>query len=1260
MNQDGASNGLTAPNGPSQQRVIQSALAGAGLTSADVDVVEAHGTGTTLGDPIEAQAVIATYGQDRDQPVLLGSLKSNLGHTQAAAGVSGVIKMVMALQNGVVPRTLHVDEPSRHIDWTAGAVELVTENQSWPETGRARRAAVSSFGISGTNAHVILESAPAQPVPPVDTPAPAVTNGVVPLPISAKSLPALADLEDRLRTYLTTTPETDLPAVASTLARTRSVFEHRAVLLGEETVTGIAVSDRRVVFVFSGQGAQRVGMGEQLAAAFPLFARLHRQVWDLLDVPDLDVDDTGYVQPALFALQVALFGLLESWGVRPQAVIGHSVGEVAAGYVAGVWSLEDACALVSARARLMQALPAGGAMVAVPVSEERARAVLVDGVEIAAVNGPASVVLSGDEAAVLRVAEGLGRWTRLSASHAFHSARMEPMLEEFRQVASQLTYQEPRIAMAAGEQVTTPEYWVRQVRDTVRFGDQVAAFEDAVFLEIGPDRTLSRLIDGIPTLHGDDEQHAVVAALAELHVQGVPIDWSSILGANPARVLDLPTYAFQHERYWMVSTGRLGGEGHPLLGWGVPVAEAGGRLYTGRVARQDGPVLPVAAFVEMAFAAGGGRPIRELAVDALLYIPDDGTAELQTWAGEHRLTIHARYRDTEPWTRLATATLDTNEPVTTHTPHPGLITTALTLTGDEAPAIWHDLTLHTGNATELHTHITPGDDGTLTITATDTTGQPVLTAHTATPTTIPVHTPTTPADDLLTLTWTQIPTPGPGDGADVVVCTALPEPDGDPLAQTRTLTAQVLQSVQASLAGEDRPLVVHTGTGLASAAVSGLVRSAQSEHPDRFILVESDDSLTQAQLAAVAGLDEPWLRITDGHYEVPRLTKTTTTAAATTVSEPVWDPDGTVLITGGSGALAGILARHLVTERSVRHLLLISRSTPSTTLINELRELGAHIETAACDVSDRAALARVLDGVDLTAVFHTAGALDDGVVESLTPQRVDAVLRPKADGAWYLHELTRDRDLAAFVMYSSAAGVMGAAGQGNYAAANAFLDALAEHRRADGLPALSLAWGMWDDTDGMTASLSGTDHRRIRRSGQRAITAEHGMRLLDNASGRSEPVLVATAMNPIPDTDLPALLRSLYPKTARKSQPIQELSPEALLKIVRDSAALVLGHANADTVPATTAFQELGLDSLTAVELRNSLTKATGLRLPATMVFDYPTPAALAGRLGELLGETTPATAAVVRRATASDEPLAIVGMACRLPGGVSTPEDLW
>ncbi|CDR13546.1 Beta-ketoacyl synthase [Streptomyces iranensis] len=368
VNQDGASNGLTAPNGPSQQRVIQTALSNAGLTTAEVDVVEGHGTGTTLGDPIEAQAVIATYGQDREQPLLLGSLKSNIGHTQAAAGVSGVIKMVMALQHALVPRTLHVDEPSSHVDWTAGAVELVTENQPWPDTDRPRRAGVSSFGVSGTNAHIILESAPTQAVDdaqPVD--APVVGSELVPLPlplplplvISAKTQSALTEYEDRLRAYLAASPGVDVRAVASTLAVTRSVFEHRAVLLGDGTVTGTAVTDPPVVFVFPGQGSQRAGMGEELAAAFPVFARIHQQVWDLLDVPDLEVNETGYAQPALFALQVALFGLLESWGVRPDAVVGHSVGELAAGYVSGLWSLEDACTLVSARARLMQALPAG-------------------------------------------------------------------------------------------------------------------------------------------------------------------------------------------------------------------------------------------------------------------------------------------------------------------------------------------------------------------------------------------------------------------------------------------------------------------------------------------------------------------------------------------------------------------------------------------------------------------------------------------------------------------------------------------------------------------------------------------------------------------------------------------------------------------------------------------------------------------------------------------------------------------------------------
>ncbi|MFG1611080.1 beta-ketoacyl synthase N-terminal-like domain-containing protein, partial [Actinoplanes sp. NPDC049265] len=611
VNQDGASNGLTAPNGPSQQRVIQAALANAGLTPAEVDVVEAHGTGTRLGDPIEAQAVIATYGQDRDQPLLLGSVKSNVGHTQAAAGVSGVIKMVMALRHGVVPRTLHVDEPTRHVDWAAGAVRLAIENRPWPGSGRPRRAGVSSFGISGTNAHVILEGVPEEPARP-DEP-----SELTPLLLSAKTPAALTQLEYRLRAYVTGSQ--DLTAVASTLAETRSLFDHRAVLLGEDTVTGVAEPDPRVVFVFSGQGSQRAGMGDDLAAVFPVFAKIRQQVWDQLDIPDLDVNDTGYAQPALFALQVALFGLLDSWGVRPDALIGHSIGELAAGYVSGIWSLEDACALVSARARLMQALPLGGVMVAVPVSEQQAQAVLTDGVEIAAVNGPSSVVLSGDEFAVLQAAESLGgRWKRLATSHAFHSARMEPMLAEFRAVAEQLTYHAPNIPLAAEND---PEYWVRQVRDTVRFGEQVAVHDGAVFVELGPDGSLARLIDGIAMLDRDDEPRAALTALAQLHVRGVTVDWPIAAGR---RVSDLPTYAFQHQRYWAagaVRPGDVSGLGlaavrHPLLGAAtvLPGSDGDGVVLTGRVSLATHPwlgdhavrgsvLLPGTGFVELVVRA---------------------------------------------------------------------------------------------------------------------------------------------------------------------------------------------------------------------------------------------------------------------------------------------------------------------------------------------------------------------------------------------------------------------------------------------------------------------------------------------------------------------------------------------------------------------------------------------------------------------------------------------------------------------------------
>uniref|UniRef100_UPI000A961F0F type I polyketide synthase n=1 Tax=Streptomyces sp. SPMA113 TaxID=913267 RepID=UPI000A961F0F len=610
VNQDGASNGLTAPNGPSQQRVIRQALANAGLTTAEVDVVEAHGTGTTLGDPIEAQAVIATYGQDRDQPILLGSLKSNLGHTQAAAGVSGVIKMVMALQNGVVPRTLHVEEPSRHVDWTAGAVQLVTENQPWPELGRARRAAVSSFGLSGTNAHVILESAPDQPpASATDSPARAVTAGVVPLPISAKTVPALTDLEDRLRAYLTTTPETDLPAVASTLAMTRSVFEHRAVLLGEDTVTGIAIPDPRVVFVFPGQGWQWQGMGSALLASSTVFADRMAECaaalsefvdWDLLTVLDDPsvVDRVDVVQPACWAVMISLAAVWQAAGIRPDIVLGHSQGEIAAACLAGAISLPDAARIVAQRSQLIaHQLTGHGAMASISLPADDIP--ITDEVWIAAHNGTSTVIAGDPQAveAVLATCETRGaRVRKINVDYASHTPHVEQIRTELLDITTSIEAHTPTVPWLSTidntwiDQPLDPAYWYRNLREPVRFGpaiDLLQTQDNNLFIEISASPVLLQTMDNAATVatlrRDEDTTHRLLTAFAEAHVHGATINWPAILDTTTTPVLDLPTYPFQRQRYWAVSNGRPTSQGHPLLETVVALPGTGGVALTGRI-----------------------------------------------------------------------------------------------------------------------------------------------------------------------------------------------------------------------------------------------------------------------------------------------------------------------------------------------------------------------------------------------------------------------------------------------------------------------------------------------------------------------------------------------------------------------------------------------------------------------------------------------------------------------------------------------------
>ncbi|MCW2517705.1 MAG: polyketide synthase, partial [Mycobacterium sp.] len=697
INQDGASNGLTAPNGPSQQRVLRAALANAGLSASDVDVVEAHGTGTTLGDPIEAQALLAAYGQDRRHPLWLGSVKSNMGHAQAAAGVAGIIKMVESMRHEQLPATLHVDEPTPHVDWTMGSVALLTEAQPWPENGTPRRAGVSSFGISGTNAHVIIEQAPTLVAPAVEVRRPAV----VPWALSAKSPEALADQARRMAGHMEAHSELDTVDVGWTLGG-RASFAHRAVMLGADretlvaelraladdqqgpgTTRGRATGSGKTAFVFPGQGAQSLGMGRELHAEFPVFAEAFDAVTRELDRhllrPIRDVmwgsnaavlDSTEFAQPALFTIEVAMFRLLESWGLRPDYVLGHSIGELTAAHVAGVLSLENAAALVAARGRLMQRLPEGGAMVAVSSSESEMRALLRDGVGIAAVNGPDSVVISGPQDAVLAIAEEARasgcRVHQLAVSHAFHSSLMEPMLLEFSTVAGGMSLAEPMIPVVsnltgelAGQDFATAPYWSRHILEAVRFADSARYLESVGvtrFLEVGPASGLTAsiamtLAESEPvtasTLKKDgSEPTTLLTALAELSVSGVDLDWQA--ACSGGRLVDLPTYAFQRRRFWLSggsgSTDAaglgLGGTDHALLGAVVESPETGGVVLTGRLSVSSQPWLadhavagvvlfPGAGFVELAIRAGdevGCSRVDELMLHAPLVLPPEGVA----------------------------------------------------------------------------------------------------------------------------------------------------------------------------------------------------------------------------------------------------------------------------------------------------------------------------------------------------------------------------------------------------------------------------------------------------------------------------------------------------------------------------------------------------------------------------------------------------------------------------------------------------------
>ena len=1485
VNQDGASNGLTAPNGPSQERVIRQALATAGLEPADVEMVEAHGTGTALGDPIEAGALLATYGQERETPVRLGSLKSNIGHAQAAAGVAGVIKAVLAMREETMPRTLHAGAPSPQVDWSAGKVELLSEPAEWGPKDHPRRAAVSSFGATGTNAHLILEEAPRRrdgrsedgggdaPAEPRPLPRPLL------LPLSAKSDPALRAQAGRLAARLREDPAPDPLDVAYSLATTRTRFERRAVVLGsdreqllagldrlgrgeagEDVVTATASGEEKVAFLFSGHGSQWPGMAAELLGASPFFARCMAECeealspfidWSPHDVLRRSDDEwlrqVDVVQPIIFSAMVSLARLWRACGVEPAALIGHSQGEIAAAYVAGGLSLEDAARIAAIRSRMISERSGKGGLIsiALPLDRIEERIARWEGrIEIAALNGPASAVLTGDRESLdqlLRGCEEDGVRARdipgaVAASHSVHMEELRDRLLAELAPISPRSGEIPFYSTVEGEQIDTAgldaEYWYRNTRQPVLFEPVVrTAIERGhrVLIEVSSHPVLVPAVEetieaaarpgsvaALGTLRrGEGGAERFARSLAEAQARGAGLDWQAFFAGSGAEAVELPTYPFQRKRFWLnASSGAAGlleaglsATDHPLLGAAIDDPEGEGLALSGRVSLDAQPwladhaafetvLLPGTAFVEMALRAGaeaGAPALEELTLEAPLAIAEDGAALLRVSVasadagGRREVAVHSRPEEAGergPWTchargvlgperpadggvtgeawaqswpppgaepvdldriyeRIAEAGLDygpafqglvaawraggelfaevalpgeQREEAARFGIHPALfdaighadVAVALGEAGAlEAgelpmPFAWRGVRLAAPGARTLRLRRSIGEQGAALV-AVDEDGAPVLSVDSVVARPVDrarLRAAASGGRSLYRLDWRPLP-PSTGEPAGEPEVEDLRDSGkGDPATVARALAVRVLGRMQEHLsaAAEDSRLAILTEGALATAgaeapnvaaaSLAGLVRSAAAEHPGRFCLIDADGTeASEAAIERALGADrgEAEIALREGDLLVPRLVQAKGEGGEATEL----DPERTVLITGATGGIGALVAEHLVEVHGARHLLLVSRSGEEAPgaldLRARLQEQGAEATVAACDVSDRSQLEGLLAAVPkehpLGAVIHCAAVLDDGLLESMDEERLERVFAPKADAAWHLHELSAGLDLTHFVCFSSIAGLIGSPAQANYAAANAFLDALAAHRRATGLAGVSMAWGGWERRSAIAAGLDREQlERMMRQAAERLallpLSAERGLALFDAALAAPEALVVpaqldlALLRSRARSGTLPALFRDLVRvparaageggSLARRLAAVPEAEREALvLAVVRGHVAAVLGHDSAAEVDPAKAFRDLGFDSLAAVELRNRLAAESGVRLAATAVFDYPSPLALAGHLLAASAGRAPARRVGVARSS-SEEPIAIVGMACRFPGGVESPRQLW
>nr|WP_197945704.1 type I polyketide synthase [Phytohabitans suffuscus] len=1310
--------------------------------------------------------------------------------------MAGIIKMVEAMRHGVLPRSLHIDQPTTHVDWNSGAVRLLTTAVDWPETGRPRRAAVSSFGISGTNAHIILEQAPEPDDPHPDT---AGEPGGVWL-LSAKGGPALQAQATRLADWIHYRPHLTTSQVGWSLWTTRSQLPDRAAVVGQnrlelfDALTALAegrphpgvttgnAAGTGPVMVFPGQGSQWVGMGRRLLADSPVFAARIAECeqalqpwvdWSLTETLSNadDLDRVDIVQPVLWAVMVSLAEVWAQHGVRPAAVVGHSQGEIAAAVVAGALSLTDGARVVAERSRILRSLSGRGAMASIHLPEAEVRALLSGQVAVAATNSPTMTVISGPREQVDAIVQACDskqiRARRIDVDYASHHPDIDTIADT---IVEQLTGIQPGPGQVAFYSTVTAaridsteltaDYWATNLRQPVRFADTIQTLLNdghTTFIEASPHPVLTTAISEtsdravtIPTLRRDhDTTTQIHTALAHAHTNGITIDWTPLYPATPTRI-DLPTYAFQTERFWPASA-PVGADGwpagsHALLPVVVELAD-GSVALTGRVSATSrgwlvghvaGGVrlLPGAALLEWvlrAADAAGCAAVEELVLQAPLVLPEQGGLRLQVLVGADEdgggrrpVRVLSRPDDGARWLCHAEGVLTGHsgeaEGLTGAWPppgaravsldgfyaradhagygygpsyqglravwrdgddlyaevglpgqaggpdgfgiHPALLDAALhpllPLTDHDAtgqlwlPFAWNGVTLWATGATTVRVRLSREGGHAVRVVVADPTGEPVLTAESLAtwPTSaVQLREAAHGREGLYRVEWSAAP-----DAA------APPERlatlDVPPGGDERAAVDGALRHLQQWLrdpANDDARLVVTThgavlagdeaaaDLDLAGAAVIALVRSAEAEHPGRFALVDLEPGAGLA-LSTVLG-DEPQIAVRGGKRLAARLVPAAGEADSSTV-----DGGGTILVAGGTGTLGGLLAEHLVSAHGAKHLVLASRTGPAAPGADDLRrrlgERGADVRIAAVDLSDPVAVAGLVGGIDppLTGIVHAAGVLADAVVTAQDAETVERVWRAKATVVRNLDEATRGMPLTMFTVMSSAAALLGAAGQANYAAANAYCDALVARRRGMGLAGLSIGWGLWDAASTLTRGLGDSGRTRLLHSGIRPLGTPHALALFDRAHRQRSPYLLAADLDRRNVANHTGVLRTLAVdravtrRTASRAA-AADLATEfgrmepadrfrTMLALVRGHAAAVLGHTDPERVASDRGFLDMGFDSLTAIQLRNGLTSATGLRLPNTLVFDHPNPAALAEHLLEQLGpqQTDPVT----------------------------------